>query len=83
MVLEQNYQKLAPKLRGKIHIWVGDADSYFLNNAVHMLDEFLAKQQPSLDAKIFYGAGKGHCWLGLTERQMIDEMASQMGAAKQ
>lgn len=82
MVLEQNYQKLAPKLRGKIHIWVGDADSYFLNNAVHMLDDFLAKQQPSLEAKFYYGAGKGHCWLGLTERQMIDEMASQVSAVK-
>ncbi len=82
MVLEQNYQKLALKLRGKIHIWMGEADNYFLNNAVHMLDEFLAKQQPSLEAKIFYGAGKGHCWLGLTERQMIEEMAAAVENGK-
>jgi hypothetical protein len=82
MVLQENWQKLAPKLKGKIHIWVGEADNYFLNNAVHMLDEFLSKANPSAEAKIFYGAGKGHCWLGLTQRQMIHEMAAAIEKAK-
>jgi hypothetical protein len=36
LVLERNWATLGPKLRGKIHIWVGDADDYFLNNAVHL-----------------------------------------------
>jgi hypothetical protein len=78
MVLEQNWVTLAPKLKGKINIWVGEADNYFLNNAVHMIDDFLAKASPAIEARIFYGAGKGHCWLGLTERQMIDEMAARI-----
>ena len=84
MVMQENWPQLAPKLKGKIHIWVGDADNYFLNNAVHLLDEFLAKASPASDAKIFYGAGKGHCWLGLTQRQMMDEMAAavEKGRAK-
>ena len=43
LILEQNWKTLAPKLRGKIHISVGDVDSYYLNNAVHLLDEFLAR----------------------------------------
>ena len=34
LTLEQNWSVLAPKLKDKIHIWVGDADNYFLNNAV-------------------------------------------------
>ncbi len=78
MTLEKNWATLAPKLKGKINIWVGEADNYFLNNAVHMLDDFLAKASPSVEARIFYGAGKGHCWLGLTERQLIDEMAARI-----
>jgi hypothetical protein len=78
MTLEKNWATLAPKLQGKINIWVGEADNYFLNNAVHMLDDFLAKATPSIEARIFYGAGKGHCWLGLSERQMIDEMAARI-----
>lgn len=82
LVMQENWQSLAPKLKGKIHIWVGEADDYFLNNAVHMLDNFLSKASPSGEAKIFYGAGKGHCWLGLSQRQMIDEMAAAIDRAK-
>lgn len=82
MVLQNNWTTLAPKLKGKINIWVGEADNYFLNNAVHLLDEFFAQVKPSIDARIFYGAGKGHCWLGLTQRQMIDEMAARIERGK-
>jgi hypothetical protein len=82
MVLQENWQTLAPKLKGKIHIWVGEADNYFLNNAVHMLEDFLSEASPSAEAKIFYGAGKGHCWLGLTQKQMIDEMVAAIEKAK-
>ena len=41
--LESHWKTLAPKLRGKLHIWVGDADDYFLNNAVHLLDGLLPR----------------------------------------
>jgi hypothetical protein len=82
LLLEEKWQTLAPKLKGKIHLWVGEADDYFLNNAVHMLDAFLSKASPAAEAKIFYGAGKGHCWLGLTQRQMIDEMAAAIEKAR-
>ena len=39
LVLEANWQTLGPKLRGKLHIAAGEADDYFLNNAVHLLDK--------------------------------------------
>ena len=74
LVLEKNWSALAPKLKGKINIWVGEADNYFLNNAVHLLEASLAKASPPFDGRIAYGPGRGHCWLGLTERQMMDEM---------
>jgi hypothetical protein len=82
MVMEQNWKTLGPRLRGKIHIWVGEADNYFLNNAVHMLEAFLSKADPPYDGKIAYSAGKGHCWIGLSERQMIEEMAAAIEKAK-
>ena len=82
LYLEQNWKTLGPKLKGKIHVWVGEADNYFLNNAVHLLDAFLGKADPAYGGKIEYGPGKGHCWLGLTERQMIDEMAAAVERAK-
>jgi S-formylglutathione hydrolase FrmB len=74
LVLEQNWPTLGPKLRGKIHIAAGEADAYFLNNAVHLLDKFLANANPPFEGKIVYGMGKGHGWTDLTLRQMLDEM---------
>ncbi len=76
--LEQDWATLGPKLRGKLHIWVGEADDYFLNNAVHLLDDFLSEAHPAFEGKITYGMGKNHFWRGLTPRQMMDEMAAQV-----
>lgn len=76
LTLEQNWKTLGPKLRGKIHISVGEADSYYLNNAVHMLDDFFKKAEPPADARIAYGPGRGHCWSSISEREMMNEMAA-------
>jgi hypothetical protein len=81
MVLEQNWKTLAPKLQGKIHIWVGDADNYFLNNAVHLLDAFLSKAYPPYGGKIVYGAGQGHT-SGWSEKQIMAEMATAIENAR-
>ncbi len=80
-VLEQNWANLGPRLHGKIHIWVGDADSFFLNNAVHQLDEFLSRAQPAYGGSIAYGPGEGHCWIGISEREMMRQMWARMKAA--
>jgi S-formylglutathione hydrolase FrmB len=74
LVLESNWETLGPKLRGKLHIAAGEADTYFLNNAVHLLDQFLANAEPRFGGKIVYGMGKGHGWTDLSLRQMLDEM---------
>ena len=82
-VLEQNWAVLGPRLQGKIHIWVGDADDFFLNNAVHQLDEFLSRAQPAYEGSITYGPGQGHCWIGISEREMMNQMWSRMKAARE
>ena len=78
MVLEQNWKQLGPKLRGKLHIWVGEADDYFLNNAVHLLDSFLSRANPPYEGTITYGAGKGHGWTPMSEADLLKEMARRM-----
>jgi len=82
MILEQNWKTLGPKLRGKIHIGIGDADSYYLNNAVHMLDDFFKEADPPAEARIVYGPGQGHCWEGLTEVQRMREMSATIEQSK-
>jgi hypothetical protein len=75
-VLAKDWKTLGPKLQGKIHIWVGEADEYFLNNAVHLLDGFLSGARPPYEGKITYASGKGHDWRGLSEKELTAEMAA-------
>jgi hypothetical protein len=80
-VLEERWAELGPKLRGKLHIWVGEADDYFLNNAVHRLDEFLSRARPAYEGSITYSPGQGHCWMGISEREMMKQMARRVAGA--
>ena len=75
MHLEANWATLGPKLRGKIHIWVGDADDYFLNEAVEKLEAFFDKANPPYEGSIVYGPGQGHCWQGISQIEMLRQMA--------
>src|SRR5262249_60192939 len=76
-ILESNWAELGPKLKGKIHIWVGEADDYFLNNAVHRLDAFLSHARPAYEGSIVYGPGQGHCWMGISQSLLIKQMAER------
>jgi hypothetical protein len=75
LILEQHWAELGPKLRGKIHIWVGDADDYFLNNAVHLLHNSLSKAQPTYEGRIEFGPRQGHT-VGWSEKRIMREMAA-------
>ncbi|MFL6212616.1 MAG: alpha/beta hydrolase-fold protein [Blastocatellia bacterium] len=74
LILERDWKQLAPRLRGKLHIWVGEADNYFLNNAVHLLDDALKRLDPPYEGTIIYGPGKGHGWNPMSEAEMMKEM---------
>ncbi|HMG34828.1 MAG TPA: alpha/beta hydrolase-fold protein [Blastocatellia bacterium] len=76
LVLEENWKALGPKLRGKLHIWVGEADDYFLNNAVHLLEGFLAKAEPAYEGSILYGPGKGHGWMPFNYHELLRQMSA-------
>jgi hypothetical protein len=51
-------------LRGKLRIYAGDMDNYYLNNAVYVVEEFLRNAEPAADAVIDYGDRDEHCWNG-------------------
>ena len=76
LVLEQDWDELAPKLRGRLNVWVGEIDDYYLDSAVHLLDEFL-QTRPSIDVRIEYGPDRGHCWTGISQNEMIREMSER------
>jgi hypothetical protein len=65
VILKRDWSTLGPKLEGKLHIAVGDGDTYFLNNAVHLLQNQLeATSNPHSDATFQYGPGMPHCYTG-------------------
>jgi hypothetical protein len=63
-ILERDWQELAPKLRGKINIYCGTMDNYYLNNAVVLMEEFLDRADPPAEAFVDYECGSQHCWNG-------------------
>jgi hypothetical protein len=76
--LERNWARLGPKLRGKIHVFVGDYDTFYLNLAVYRMEEFLKRATPPADAQFVYGRPmKPHGWQPWTNAQLIRIMAAQ------
>ena len=64
-ILERDWEKLGPDLQGKIHIYCGEMDNYYLNNAVYLMEEFLeSTSDPYYGGEVDYGARDEHCWNG-------------------
>ena len=64
-ILRRDWATLGPKLEGKIHIYVGDMDNYYLNNAVYLIEDFLeSTENPHYGGEIDYGDRAEHCWNG-------------------
>lgn len=64
-ILQRDIATLGPKLSGKLHFAVGDMDTWYLNNAVHLMQSFLdSPQNPFHIADFEYSPGKPHCYMG-------------------
>jgi hypothetical protein len=62
-ILQRDWATLGPKLKGKLRIYVGDMDNYYLNNAVYEVEKFL-RTRPEAEAVVDYGDRDEHCWNG-------------------
>jgi len=64
-ILQRDWVTLGPKLEGKIHIYCGDMDNYYLNNAVYLMEDFLKNtRNPFYAGEVAYGDRAEHCWNG-------------------
>jgi len=63
-ILKRDWATLGPKLKGKLHIYCGDMDHFYLNEAVYELEEFLeSTKDPYYEGTFGYGRPrKGHGW---------------------
>jgi hypothetical protein len=67
--LQREWSTLGPKLQGKLNIYVGSADTYFLNNAVYLMEDFLKTTGTTpgsvpYEGEVKYGERAEHCWNG-------------------
>ncbi len=64
-ILRRDWKTLGPKVTGKIHIYCGDMDNYYLNNAVYLMEDFLKSvKSPVAASEVAYGDRAEHCWNG-------------------
>jgi len=74
LVLERNWETLGPKLKGKIHIYMGGEDTFYLEGATALLKESL--KQLGSDAVVEIFPGKDHG--SVLDRALRERMAKEM-----
>jgi hypothetical protein len=75
--MSKNWDSLGPRLKGKLHLYCGDMDNYYLNLAVYLLEDFLKTTNAA--ATFDYGRPmKGHGWHPDSNAELVKMMAAQM-----
>jgi hypothetical protein len=77
-VLKTTWPTLGPRVANKINVYVGDMDSYYLNNAVENLNDFLSKaDNPKWTGEIMFQRRAPHCW-GPRAPELLRKMTAQI-----
>lgn len=78
-ILERDWATLGPKLEGKLHVYMGDMDNGYLNNAVYILEEFLeGTTNPYYGGSVEYGDRQPHCYSGHDRRYWFDQLQGRI-----
>jgi len=64
-ILKRDWAKHGKDWEGKIHLYCGDMDNYYLNNAVYLAEDILKEtSNPHYNGEVDYGDRAEHCWNG-------------------
>ncbi|HRX10576.1 MAG TPA: alpha/beta hydrolase-fold protein [Draconibacterium sp.] len=76
--VETNWKTLGPKIQGKVWIWAGDMDNFYLNPATRAFDEMLkTMENPKSDASVNFSPMEGHC-AEYNEIKVIEQIAGKL-----
>jgi S-formylglutathione hydrolase FrmB len=74
LVLERNWRALGPKLAGKIHVYMGAEDTFYLDGATRLLKETLTRLGSDAVVEIF--PGRDHS--SLLDRALRERIRAEM-----
>lgn len=78
-ILKENWSELGPKINGELYISTGTMDTFYLDKAVYLLQEFLeTAADPKPDVAIEYGLNQPHCWIGASPDSPKVELKPQV-----
>ena len=77
LVLERNWTALGPKLAGKIHVFMGDEDTFYLEGATKLLKKALV--QLGSDAVVEIHPGRDH--MTLLDGELRERIRTEMSSA--
>ena len=64
-IMQRDWKTLGPKLAGKMHFYVGESDTWYLDRAVHLLHDFLeTTKDPNYHGTFDFGVRQPHCYSG-------------------
>jgi hypothetical protein len=64
-IMQRDWKNLGPRLAGKLHLFVGEADTFYLDRAVHLLKDYLdTTTDPYYRGSFDFGVRKPHCYAG-------------------
>ncbi len=74
-----NWDSLGPKLKGRLHLYCGDMDNFYLNLAVYLFEDFM--KTTDAGATFEYGRPmKGHGWHPMSNAELVKMMSAQVEA---
>jgi hypothetical protein len=77
LTLERNWKTLGPKLAGKIHVYMGGEDTFYLEGAARLLGESLKKLGSDAVVEIVPGKDHGSLLDANMRKRIAEEMAAQ------
>jgi hypothetical protein len=68
-ILQRDWERLGPKLVGKLHVTMGTKDTFYLDAAARRMERFLESTKlptkgPYYGGSFQYGDNEPHCWAG-------------------
>jgi S-formylglutathione hydrolase FrmB len=76
LVLERNWKTLGPRLAGKVHVYMGDEDTFYLEGATRLLKESLVKLGSDAVVELFPKKTHGNLVDAALRKRMNEEMAA-------